>query len=321
MADGIRARAFLSGTMVVALLGCTSCVYIRTCDDPMARYERTVPLSASLEPGSCFSADTRDGSIAIEGTETNECTLTATIVAHAWTEEHAQELAEQVAVRLEPTGEGLTVVIDRPSVVRNAWFNVSLRGSLPTRTRLTLSTSDGAIDIATITGDVEARTSDGSIEARDIDGDTKLRTSDGSITGTRMKARTLDCRTSDGRIRLSDVTAASLTADSSDGSIAIESLHAETANVHAIDGAIQIEYTSDAPKALNVTATTSDGSITLVTPPGVSATIDAGTSDGSIQTDLPITIRGKINKSLRGEIGAGEGRIYLRANDGSITIR
>jgi len=247
--------------------------------------------------------------------------LTATIVAHAWTEEHAQELAEQVDVRLEPTGKGLTVVIDRPSVVRNAWFSVSLRGSLPTRTRLTLSTSDGAIDIATITGDVEARTSDGSIEARDIDGDTKLRTSDGSITGTRMKARTLDCRTSDGRIRLSDVTATSLTADSSDGSIAIESLRAETANVHAIDGVIQIEYASDAPKALNVTATTSDGSITLVTPPGVSATIDAGTSDGSIQTDLPITIRGKVGKSLRGEIGAAEGRIYLRTNDGSITIR
>ena len=38
-------------------------------------------------------------------------------------------------------------------------------------------------------------------------------------------------------------------------------------------------------------------------------------------TELPITIQGKVGKSLNGVIGGGEGRIYLRTNDGSITIR
>ena len=71
----------------------------------------------------------------------------------------------------------------------------------------------------------------------------------------------------------------------------------------------------------NINATASDGSITLVTPPGLSAEIDAGTGDGSIHTDLPVTIRGKVGKSLHGTIGGGEGRVYLRTQDGSITIR
>lgn len=320
MTKGLLTRALLSSVLVLTLFCCTSCIYIESCDT-MARCEKEVPLSAPLEPGSSFRAETGDGSIALEGTETSECTLMATIVAHARTEEDAEELAGQIDVRLEPAGKGLRVSIDRPSVIRNAWFSVSLRGTLPARTDLTLSTSDGAIDVANITGTVEARTSDGSIEARDIDGDTRLRTSDGSITGARIKAQTLDCHTSDGRILLSDIVAASLTADSSDGSITIQILNADNTNVRAIDGTIRIEYTPDAPKALNVSATASDGSITLVTPPGVSATIDAGTNDGSIETDLPITIQGKVGKSLQGTVGGGEGRIHLRTNDGSITIR
>ncbi|MEN6425384.1 MAG: DUF4097 family beta strand repeat-containing protein [Phycisphaerales bacterium] len=320
MANGLLTRVLLSSVLVLTLFCCTSCIYVEGCDT-MARCERVVPLSAPLEPGSSFSAETGDGSISLEGTETSECTLTAAIVAHARTEERAQELAEQIDVRLEPAGKGLRVNIDRPSVIRNAWFSVSLRGTLPARTDLTLSTSDGAIDVANITGAVQARTSDGSIEVRDIEGDAKLRTSDGSVTGTRMKAQTLDCHTSDGRIQLSDVTAAALTADSSDGSITIEILRADSTDVRAIDGTIRIEYTPDAPKALNVSATASDGSITLVTPPGVSAAIDASTNDGSIETDLPITVQGKVGKALQGTVGGGEGRIHLRTSDGSITIR
>jgi hypothetical protein len=320
VADGILARVSLSGVLILMLFCCTSCIYVEGCDT-MARCERQVPLSAPLELGSSFSADTGDGSITLEGTETSECTLEATIVAHARTQEQAEELAGQIDVRLEPAGKGLRVVIDRPSVIHNAWFSVSLRGSLPARTDLTLSTSDGAIDIANVTGRVEAKTSDGSIEVRDIDGDTTLRTSDGSITGAGLKAQILECHTSDGRIQFSDVAAGSLMADSSDGSITIELLRADSTDVHAIDGAIRIEFTPDAPKALNVSATASDGSITLVTPPGVSAAIDASTSDGSIHTDLPITVRGKVGKSLQGAIGDGEGRIHLRTSDGSITIR
>ena len=56
-----------------------------------------------------------------------------------------------------------------------------------------------------------------------------------------------------------------------------------------------------APKAPNVTATTSDGGITFTAPPGLSAVIEASTGDGSIHTSLPITVEGKVGgKSLTG---------------------
>ena len=93
------------------------------------------------------------------------------------------------------------------------------------------------------------------------------------------------------------------------------------AECHTSDGSIHIDYAPDAPKAPNVTATTSSGGITFAAPPGLSAVIEASTGDGSIHTNLPITVEGKVGKSLTGTIGGGEGKVHLRTSDGSITIR
>jgi DUF4097 and DUF4098 domain-containing protein YvlB len=306
----------------------------------MARYERELPLSALLETGSSFSAETRDGSITVEGGHTAECEVLATITGYARTPERAQELAEQIDVRLEPSGGGLKVVIEKPLSIRNVSYDVSLAAQVPTETSLTLVTSDGSVRIANITGNIDARTSDGGIDVQDIKGDTRLKTSDGSIACARLEAQTLDLHTSDGRITLSDVTAASCTARTSDGGITLENARGDNIGLrtsdgaircrnitaarldcHTSDGSIQIEYAPDAPKALNVSATTSDSNIHLAAPAGLSAVVEATTGDGSIQTFLPITVQGKIGKSLTGTVGDGEGRVYLKTQDGSITIR
>jgi hypothetical protein len=285
---------------LTAFLG-SSCIYIGDYGE-MARFEKEVPLSAPMQPGSSFSAETGDGSIRIDGLETSECRVLATVVTHARTQQQADELAQQIDVRLEPAGDGLKVVIDRPPVIRNAHFGVSLDVDLPVQSHLALVTSNGGVRVTNITGNVDARTSDGSIETERVNGDIRLKTSDGGITLTNVRGDSLNLHTNDGTIRCHGVVAAQVDCRTSDGSV-------------------EIEFSPDAPKALNVNATTSDGSITLTAPPELSTVVEANTSDGSIHTSLPITIQGKVGKSLQGTIGAGEGRIYLRTSDGSITIR
>lgn len=317
----------------------TSCIYLEGCG-PRARYEKQVPLSAPLEPSSSFSAETRDGSITVEGAETSKCNVLATIVTHARTPERAEELAGQIDVKLEPSGAGLKIVIEKPPVIRNAGYSVSLEATVPAQTSLALVTSDGAVHIANITGTINARTSDARIQVQDATGDAKFKTSDGTITCARLSAPTLDCYTSDGHIRLSDVTAGSCTARTSDGSITLEGVRGDSMNLRTSDGTIRcrnvapaemecrtsdgpihVEYAADAPNALSLSAITSDGNITLAVPPGLSAVIEATSNDGSIHTNLPITIQGKVGKSLTGTIGDGKGKVYLKTHDGSITIR
>jgi len=44
--------------------------------------------------------------------------------------------------------------------------------------------------------------------------------------------------------------------------------------------------------------------------------------NGSIKTDLPITITGEVSKKkLSGTIGEGKGKLHLRTSSGSIKIR
>lgn len=334
------ALACLLGLMVF-LTG--SCIYVSGCDGSwhrLARYDKQIELSAPLTLGSSLSARTRDGSIRIEGAPTDECRLTATIVAHAVTQEQAEEIAERIDVRLEPCPGGLAVVIEKPETQQNARYDVSLAGTVPTRTNLTLVTSDGSVHLANIEGTVDAETSDGSIWAEGIRGDAKFRTSDGSIDCSGIEAGTLDLHTSDGRIRLSDATTRSCTAQTSDGRIEVATIRSETLDLRTSDGGIRctdigvarlngrtsdgsvhIECAADAPKAMDATVTTSDGSITFATPPGLSAVIDASVSDGAIRTALQIAVEGKVGKSLLGTVGNGEGRITLKTHDGSITIR
>lgn len=322
--DGIYTRISLACLLGLILFVSGSCIYVSGCSDwsTMAKYEREVELSAPLEPSSTFSAATRDGSITLEGTQSAECKLLATIRTRASTEEKARELGEQIQVKLESVAGGLTVVIEKPSVIRNAHYGVSLTGRVPMQTNLALTTSDGSVHLATIEGTIDAKTSDGSIQCARIEAETlDLHTSDGSIKLEEAETTSCTAHTFDGSITLADVRSESIALHTSDGGIRCKGIAASRLECRTSDGSVHIECAADAPNAIAATVSTSDGSITFTAPSGLSAIVEASTNDGSIHTALPITVEGKVGKSLRGTIGNGEGRLVLKTHDGSITIR
>ena len=86
-------------------------------------------------------------------------------------------------------------------------------------------------------------------------------------------------------------------------------------------GEVKVVYCETAPTLRNVSIKTDVGSIDLTVPTDFSATVDAETDVGSIRTELPITVTGKIGKSLHGTIGEGKSRVSLGTDVGSIKIR
>jgi len=92
-------------------------------------------------------------------------------------------------------------------------------------------------------------------------------------------------------------------------------------NLNSNVGSVEVEYAEDAAAACNVTITTNVGSIELAAPAQLSAQVNASTNVGSVRTDKPITVVGKVGKSVNGTIGAGEGKIWLKTNVGSIHIK
>jgi hypothetical protein len=266
--------------LVIISAGC--CINIGGCF-MQAKYERTTQLSAPLSPGSTFEAKTHNGSITIEGADVTECSLTATIVTRAATDEEAQELSDQVNVTLVPDGNRLTVKIDKPTNLINKSVSVSLDVQVPNQTDLDLLSHNGAVEISDITGRLAATTHNGKVECERISGTSTFETHNGPIK----------CNEISGSTKL---------------------------NSH--NGSIKAFYTSTASSVCDISMITHNGSIELKTPPNLSAKIDVSTHNGSIHTDLPITVSGKISKSeLKGTIGAGKGELHLETYNGSIRIR
>jgi hypothetical protein len=248
-----------------------------------AKYERTMQLSAPLSSGSTFEAQTHNGSITINGADVTECNMTATIVTRAATDEEARELSDQVNVTLVPSGNRLTVKIDRPTNLINKSVSVSLDVKVPNQTNLKLITHNGSVEISDITGQLDATTHNGKVACERISGTTTFETHNGSVTCNEISGST---------------------------------------KLKSHNGSVKAFYTSTAPSACDISMVTNNGGIELKTPPSLSAKIDVSTHNGSINTDLPITVSGKISKSkLTGTIGAGEGQLHLETYNGSIRIR
>ncbi len=61
--------------------------------------------------------------------------------------------------------------------------------------------------------------------------------------------------------------------------------------------------------------------MTLVVPPSFNGVLNAATTNGSIETDLPVTTRGARDNSLEGTIGSGGLEVRLRTTNGGIEVR
>jgi hypothetical protein len=85
-----------------------------------------------------------------------------------------------------------------------------------------------------------------------------------------------------------------------------------------IDITVERGSTMSGPWAIK----TGDGSVQLALPEDFSAELDIHTNDGSINSDLPLTLSGKIQgNSLRSRLNQGGATLTVHTGDGSITLR
>jgi DUF4097 and DUF4098 domain-containing protein YvlB len=270
---------------VTLAVGLCLCWLLTTggCVIATAKYERTVQLSAPLREGSLFAAQTHNGSITVNGADVGECDLTATITARAVTEAESQKLAEQTKVSLEPSGNKLTAKIEKPKRQSNESISVSLNVTVPNRTDLQLTTHNGHVEITNIQGQINGATHNGGVTATQVSGSTKL-------------------QTHNGQVRCEEISG--------------------DAQLKSHNGNVKAFYCETAPGACTISIISHNGSIELASPPGFSAQVEASTHNGSVRTDLPITVMGKISKNkITGTVGAGQGKLYLQTHNGSIRIR
>ncbi len=310
---------------LISVAGCY--IQIRGYSYPRARYERTVQLSKPMSAGSLFAAKSNDGWITINGGEITDCNVTATIIARADSDEKARTIAEKTKVKLEQFGSKLTVKLEKPILMMNQSVDIQVEAMVVKDCDVQLSTDDGDITIEHINGDIDIKTDDGSVSLARIVGDIKVRSNDGSVNIQEFnsdvnlqRAGWIDIQTDDGSVTMSRVVG-DIKVRSNDGSTRVQEVSGDV-NIQSDDGRITVVYSEDAGGVCNISLVTDDAAIDLTAPANFSADVEVITNDGSINTDLPIKVTGKLGKSgIKGTIRTGEGRLYIKTDDGSIRIR
>jgi len=149
--------------------------------------------------------------------------------------------------------------------VMNVFCVTSYDLRVPAQLALHVTTSDGAVTVSGISGDLDLHTADGGITADGASGRLQLRTSDGAVIARDLHSTTVAATTSDGRVLLSFL------------------VDPDTVNAHTSDGSLRITVPRD-DTAYQVVAATSDGSRTVDVNTNATSprTISARTSDGPV---------------------------------------
>lgn len=293
---GVAGAALLA----VSLAGCT--VNVNT---EGATASETHTFTVGSNPR--VTLDTFDGSIEVHSWDRDEVEVVV--------EKQAQDeaLLQQIVVDQSQEGDGVTLRVRGPA--SRSGINIGIVYSpsakllvaLPKSAALDLKSGDGSISVEDVSGTLVLWSGDGSIVGRRLTGDVRARSDDGSIR-LRETSGKVDAETRDGSIVVNG-TLTHLRAKTGDGSVRIG---AERGSTLEDDWVVETE----------------DGSVEVRLPEGVSAVVDASTSDGSIRSNYPgLTVprrtdddrvRGDDGRQLTATLGQGGRTLRVRTGDGSI---
>jgi hypothetical protein len=169
---------------------------------------------------------------------------------------------------------------------------------------------------------LDARSADGNLTATDLHGDLTIHTSDGGQELTGVSGN-LKLHSSDGHLRVRNASGI-LEARSSDGNQDIAGAFTSL-QLHSSDGSITLELAEGSHLSADSRIESSDGSVTLRLPKSFPAELAVSTSDGSIQSTLPLVVEGYNSKgnsghNIRGKFNGGGSLLTIHTSDGSVHL-
>jgi hypothetical protein len=259
-------------------------------------------------PGGHLTLDTDVGSVVIVGHDTHEVVIHADVSDPEHLDISAVQNSSGVMVtgRVSPSN-WLSWLDFRSMHVR---FTIDVPRDYPVQ----IQTAGGSIDVGHLSASVDGKTSGGGITIRDVVGSVNVHTSGGGIRAERVNGAT-ELRTSGGSIDIVDASG-DLDARTSGGSIELKSIEGRV-KADTSGGSIHAEVRTNH----GVSLTSSGGSVTLLLPENVHASLDAKTSGGRAQSELPLSSTELDDHShLRGAINGGGEQVFLRTSGGSILV-
>jgi hypothetical protein len=133
------------------------------------------------------------------------------------------------------------------------------------------------------------------------------------------RATDLDARTMNGGIAIEDVSG-DIEFDAMNGGIRLVGVGGDVRG-RTMNGGLHVELAGSRWEGRGLDAETTNGGVTLVVPDGYGAELETGTVNGSFDIDFPITVRGRLGRTLRTTLGSGGPPVRALTTNGGVRIR
>jgi DUF4097 and DUF4098 domain-containing protein YvlB len=276
--------------------------------------ETRIEKNLKLDPGGKLTVAADAGSVTVTGSSSGG--------AHVLVTSDRDDLESKFDLKFEELPGELRITMKKKDSITawTGWFHegkIAFEIQVPARTRTDLQTGGGHISVQSLEGDSSVETSGGHIEVANLKGNLAAETSGGHIQLDKITGNA-KVETSGGHIK-ADAVDGNLEAETSGGHIEVHDakgrVDAETSGGH-----VEVEFAKANARGGKIES--SGGSITVWLDPDVDLKIDASTSAGSVRTDVPLKVVGKINgSSVRGTLGKGGEALYVHTSGGSVNIR
>ncbi len=245
-------------------------------------FDRTFPLAA----GGALVIGNTNGSVILEAWDRNEVRVQADKRVKADSDAEAKRVMDQLRIAVDVTAGRVHIDTKYPENHGFlAWLfggghQASVEYHVQVPRRLELA----------------ARTVNGGVHLAGAQGRIRLETTNGSLQ-VAGAAGPLVLETTNGNIDVRQ-SAGEVRAATTNGSVEVA--------LTRLDGRVGLE--------------TTNGSVTLRLPRDVRASLDAGTTNGSVHTDLPVAASSTSRRHIQGSINGGGTELRLSTTNGSVRI-
>lgn len=282
------------------------------------KYARTEALARDGK----VSVGNVSGTIQVRTWDKAEVQIDAVKVSEASSEEKAKENLALVKIEVVKEGNALRVETKYPD-------NKVFRGRMNVHVNYVISIPDrAALRIKNVSGDIEALSVGGALYVDEVSGGVKITNASGTVDCQTVSggiiltggAGEVSLKAVSGRITASGIKG-SIEAETVSGGISLKDVReARSVRAKTISGGIDCETDIVAGGRYGFDALS--GGITLTLPASAMFELEAESFSGSIRTDFPITVSGKVSpRELRGMVGSGGAVLRVKSFSGTVEIR
>jgi DUF4097 and DUF4098 domain-containing protein YvlB len=263
------------------------------------RAEQTETIHLPRPPGGNLRIDNANGRTRIVGEDRGDIEIQLCKAARAESEEQARHLLDAIrVVSTEDTAGDMSLEVEIPGRW-NRRGRVDLELHIPRELKVEVAAANGKICVQGLRGSVRARSSNGAVRIEDVIGDVEIHTSNAKVV-TLCTCGHVAARSSNGKIELEDHRG-SVDAATSNGTIhcEIEDIGKSGIILSTSNGRIVLDLPEDANGDVDVR-------------------VDNGLIRNSRELDPPSR---EHSGRMKGTLGRGGAPIRLRASNGTISIR